>query len=103
MSWSFVIKNCRDVHLDVKPVRAPVFREVYLAAGRDLNSRKPSLCILSASVESAACVVSFVVSAVVELDNVQHDDHLEQLGENVSTKVTPKSFHNPEKLRNLQK
>jgi hypothetical protein len=54
MSWSFVTRNCRHVHLDVKPVRAPVFREVHLAEGRDLNSRKPSSCILSASVESAA-------------------------------------------------
>jgi hypothetical protein len=58
---------------------------------------------LFASVESAACVVSLVVSAVVELDNVRHDDQLEQSSENVGTEVTPKSFHNPEKLGNLQK
>jgi hypothetical protein len=54
------------------------------------------------SVESAACVVSFVVSAIVELDNVRHNDQLEQLGENVSTKVTPESFHNLKELKNLQ-
>jgi hypothetical protein len=103
MSWSIVARNCRHVHLHVKPVRAPVFRKVCLIAGRDLNSRKPSSCILSASVESAACVVSLVVSVVIKLDNVRHDDQLEQSSENVGTVVASESFHDPKKLGKLQK
>jgi hypothetical protein len=77
MSWFFVARNCRHVHLHVKLVRAPVFREVCLAAVCDLNSRKPSSFILLASVESAACVVSLIILTVVELDNVRYDDQLE--------------------------
>jgi hypothetical protein len=55
------------------------------------------------SVESAASVVGFVVLAVAELDNIQHNNQLEQSGENIRTKVTPESLHNPEKLRYFQK
>jgi hypothetical protein len=74
MSWPSVIRNCIHVHFRVKPIRAPVFHEIRLAAGRDLNSCKPFSCILPASTESAACVVSLIVLTVVELDNVWHDD-----------------------------
>jgi hypothetical protein len=77
MSWFFVARNCRHVHIHVKPVRAPVSCEVRLAAGCDLNSRKPSSFILPVSVESAACVVSLIILTVVELDNVRYDDQLE--------------------------
>jgi hypothetical protein len=47
--------------------------------------------------------VSLVVLAAVELDNIWHNDQLEQTGKKVGAKVTPESFHNLEKLRDLQK
>jgi hypothetical protein len=70
MSWSIVAGNCRHVHLNIKSVGAPVFRQVRLAAGRDLDSRKPPSCILPAGVESVACIVCFAVSAIVKLNDV---------------------------------
>jgi hypothetical protein len=74
MSWSFVARNCRHVHLDVEPVRTPVLSEISLTAGRDLNSRKSLSRILSAGVEGAAHAVSFVVLTIVDLDNVWHNN-----------------------------
>jgi hypothetical protein len=47
--------------------------------------------------------MSLVVLAVVELDNVRHNNELEQLSENISTEVTPESLHNPEKLGYFKK
>jgi hypothetical protein len=61
-------------HLHIKPVRAPIFCEICLAPGCDMNSRKPLSRILFVSIESGACVVSLVILTVVELDNVWHDD-----------------------------
>jgi hypothetical protein len=74
ISWSVIARNRRHVYLHIKPVRAPIFREICLAAGRDLNSRKTLSCILLASIESATGVVSLVILTVVELDDVWHDD-----------------------------
>jgi hypothetical protein len=74
MSWSIVARNRRHVHLDIKPVGAPVFHQVCFAAGCDLNSRKPLSRVLPACVESAARTVRFIVLTVVKLDNVRHDD-----------------------------
>jgi hypothetical protein len=67
-------KFCRHVYLHIKPVRAPIFCEIGLAASHDLNSRKPLSCILPASIESAAGVVSLIILTIVELDDVWHDD-----------------------------
>jgi hypothetical protein len=77
MSWSFVTKNHRHVHLDVEPVQTPVLREIRLAAGCDLNSRDSLSRVLTTGVEGAACVVSFVILTVVDLDNVWHNNQLE--------------------------
>jgi hypothetical protein len=66
MSWSFVAR----IHLDVEPVRTPVFREIRLTAGRDLNLCDSLSRILSTGVEGAARVVSFVILTIVDLDNV---------------------------------
>jgi hypothetical protein len=74
MSWSIVARNRRHVHFDVKPVGAPVFRQVRFAAGHNLDSRKPFPRVLPAGVESVARIVCFVVLTVVELDNVRHED-----------------------------
>jgi hypothetical protein len=74
MSWSFVVRNCRHVHLDVEPLRTPVLREICLAAGRDLNSCDSLSCILSATVEGAARVVSFIELTIVDLDNARHNN-----------------------------
>jgi hypothetical protein len=41
--------------------------------------------------------VSLVVSVVVKLDNVRHDDQLEQSSKNVGTVVASESFHDPKK------
>jgi hypothetical protein len=74
MSWSIVPRNRRHVYLDVKLVGAPVLRQVHFAAGRDLDSCKPLSRILPAGVESAARIVRFVVSTIVKLNDVWHDD-----------------------------
>jgi hypothetical protein len=74
MSWSIVARNRRHVYLDVKPVGAPVFRQVRFAAGRDLDSRKPLSHIFPAGVESAARILCFIVSAIVKLNDVWRDD-----------------------------
>jgi hypothetical protein len=74
MSWPFVARNCRHVHLDVEPVQTPVFREIPLTAGRDLNSRDSLSRVLSTGVEGAARVVSFVILTIVDLDNVWNNN-----------------------------
>jgi hypothetical protein len=68
MSWSFVARNRRHIHLDIELVRTPVLCEVCLAAERDVNSHDSLSCILSTDVEGAACVVSFVKLTIVDLD-----------------------------------
>jgi hypothetical protein len=95
VSWSIVARNFRHVHFHIKPIRAPVFGEVSLAARCNLNPRKSFSCILPMRVESAASVVCFVVLAVVKFDDVRLDDKLEQSCENISTKVAPEGLHNP--------
>jgi hypothetical protein len=74
MSWSSVARNCRHVHLDVEPVQTPVFYEIRLAAGCDLNSRDTLSRILSTGVEGVARVVSFVVLTILDLDNVYNNN-----------------------------
>jgi hypothetical protein len=59
-------------------------------------------CVLPAGIESAAGVVSLIILTIIELDDIRHDDQLEETGKNVSTEVTSESFHDPEKLGNLQ-
>jgi hypothetical protein len=91
-------ENSRHVYLHIKPVRAPVFCEIGLATGRDLNSRDPFLRVLSTSVEGAACIVSLVKLTIAELDDVRHDDQLEESGKNISAEVASESLHDLEKL-----
>jgi hypothetical protein len=74
VSWSIVAKNLRHVHHNIKPIRTPVFGEVSLVARCDLNSRKSFSCVFPTCVESAACVVRFVVLVVVKFDDVRLDD-----------------------------
>jgi hypothetical protein len=74
MSWSFVARNCRHVNVDVEPIRAPIFCAICLAVGLDLNSCDPFSRILPTSVESAACIVSFVEVTVVNLNDISHDN-----------------------------
>jgi hypothetical protein len=74
MSWSFVARNCRHVHLDVEPVRTPVFRGIRLTAWRDLNSRDSLSHVLLMGVEGAAHVVSFVILTIVDLDNIWNNN-----------------------------
>jgi hypothetical protein len=99
---SVVVKNTRHVYLHIKPVRTPIFCEVGLAAGCDLDSRESLPCVLPAGVESATGVVSLIILTIIELDDIRHDDKLEETGENISAEVTPESFHDPKKLGNLQ-
>jgi hypothetical protein len=67
-------RNHIHVHLHIKPVRAPIFCEIGLAARRDLNSRKPLSCIPPTSIESAAGVASLVILTIAELDDFWHDE-----------------------------
>jgi hypothetical protein len=76
MSWSFVARNRRRVHLDVELVQTPVLCEICLAAGSDLNLRDPFSRILSTGVEGAAHIVSLVKLTVVDLDNIWHNNQL---------------------------
>jgi hypothetical protein len=102
MSWPFIARNHRHIHLDIEPVRTPVLCEVCLATGRDLNSRDSLSCILSTGVESAACVVSFVKLSVVDLDNIWHNDQLKKSTENICPEITAESLHNPNEFRYFQ-
>jgi hypothetical protein len=74
MSWPFVVRNLRHIHLDIELVRAPVICKVCLGAWHDLNSRDSLSRILSTSVEGAACVVSFIKLTVVDFDNIWKND-----------------------------
>jgi hypothetical protein len=74
VSWSIIARNLGHVDLDIKPIRAPVFREVSLAARCNLNSCKSFSHILPTRVESTASVVCFVVLVVVKFNNVWLDD-----------------------------
>jgi hypothetical protein len=102
MGRSFVSRNRRHVNLDIEPIRAPVFGEICLAAGCDLDSCNPSSRVLSTAVESTACVVSFVELTVIDLNDIWHDDQLEKSYETVSTKVAAEGFHDPNELGNFQ-
>jgi hypothetical protein len=68
MSWSFIARNHRHIHLDIELVRAPVLCEVCLVAEHDLNLHDSLSCVLSTGVKGAACVVSFVKLTIVDLD-----------------------------------
>jgi hypothetical protein len=102
MSRSFITRNRRHVNFDVEPIPAPVFCEICFAAGCDLNSRDPSSCVLSTSVESTTCIVRFVELTIVDLINVRHNNQLEESSENVSPKVATESLHDPNKLGNFK-
>jgi hypothetical protein len=102
MSRSFIARNRRHVNFDVEPIRALVFCEICFAAGCNLNSRDPFSCVLSTSVESTTCIVSFIELTVVDLNNVRHNNQLEESGESVSPKVAAESPHDPNKLGHFQ-
>jgi hypothetical protein len=46
--------------------------------------------------------VSFVELTVIDLNDVGHDDQLEEAYESISTKVAAEGFHNPNELGNFQ-
>jgi hypothetical protein len=97
-SWSFVARNIRHVNLHVEPVRVPIIGQVGLAAGSDLNSRNPFSGVLASGVESAACMLSFVILPVVDFDDVGNNDQFKKSGESIDAEVTTESFHDPHKL-----
>jgi hypothetical protein len=102
MSRSFVSRNRGHFNLDIEPIRAPVFSEVRLAAGCNLDSCNSSSRVLSTGVESTTRVVSFVELTVVDLNDVEHDDQLEESCESINTKVAAEGFHDPNELGNFQ-
>jgi hypothetical protein len=95
MSRSFIARNRGHVNLDIEPIRAPVFSEIRLAAGCNLDSCNSSSRVLSTGVESTARVVSFVELTVVDLNDVGHDDQIKESCESISTKVAAEGFHDP--------
>jgi hypothetical protein len=98
MSQSFVARDCRHVNFDVEPIQAPAFCEICFAARCDLNSRDPSSRVPPTSVEGATCIMSFIELAVVDLNNVRHNNQLEESRESVSPEVAAKCLHDPNKL-----
>jgi hypothetical protein len=68
----------------MKLKRIPIFEEVGLAAGRDLNSRQTFSRILSMCVEGTTRVVRLVVLTIVEFDDVFLNDQFNQSRENIS-------------------
>jgi hypothetical protein len=46
--------------------------------------------------------VSFVEFTVIDLNNVRHNNQLEESGESVSPKVAAGSLHDPNKLGHFQ-
>jgi hypothetical protein len=98
VSWSFIARNFRHVDLYVEPVRIAIIGQVGLAAGSDLNSSQPFSSVLASGVESATCMLSFVILPVVDFDDVGNDDQFEKSGESVDTEITAEGFHDPNKL-----
>jgi hypothetical protein len=74
IGWSSVARDLRHSNLHIKPKGAPIFGDIGLATGRDLNSRQAFLRILPTRVEGATCVVRFVVLAIIEFDDIFLDD-----------------------------
>jgi hypothetical protein len=74
IGWSSVARDLRHVNLHIKPKRIPIFGEVGLAVGRDLNPRQAFSQILPTHVEGAACVMRFIKLAIVEFDDTFLDD-----------------------------
>jgi hypothetical protein len=46
--------------------------------------------------------VSFVELTVIDLNDVWHDDQLEESCESINIKVTTEGFHDPNELGNFQ-
>jgi hypothetical protein len=46
--------------------------------------------------------VSLVKFTIAELDDVWHDDQLEESSKNISAEVASESFHDPKKLGDFQ-
>jgi hypothetical protein len=97
-SWSFIARNLGHDDLHVEPVRVPIIGQVGLAAESDLNSRNPFSGVLVSGVESAACMLSFIILPVVEFDDVGNDYQFEKSGESVDVEITTEGFHDPNKL-----
>jgi hypothetical protein len=74
IGWSSVARDLRHVNLHIKPKRTPIFGEIGLAAGCDLNSCQAFSQILPTCVEGTTCVVCFEILAVVEFDDIFLDD-----------------------------
>jgi hypothetical protein len=64
----------------------------FFAAGRDLNSRDPFWRILSMGVEGAARIVGLVKLTVVDLDNIWHNNQLNNRAKTSAPKLQPKVF-----------
>jgi hypothetical protein len=46
--------------------------------------------------------VSFIELTVIDLNDVGHDDQLEESCESISTKVAAEGFHDPNEIGNFQ-
>jgi hypothetical protein len=46
--------------------------------------------------------MSLVKFTIVEIDNIWHDDQLEESGKNISAEVAPESLHDPKELGDFQ-
>jgi hypothetical protein len=91
-SWPFVAWNLRHVDLHIEPARVPIISQVGLAARSDLNSRNPFSGVLSSGVESAACMLSFVILPVVDFDDIGNNDQLKNLAKASTLRLRPKVF-----------
>jgi hypothetical protein len=98
MSRAGVAENFGHVDLQIEPVRVPVFGEVRLAAGSNLDSGDPLSGILAMGVEGTTCVLSVIELAIAALDNFRDNHQFIESGKGGNARVAAEGFHNPNEL-----
>jgi hypothetical protein len=84
-------------------MRIPIFGEVSLAAGSNLNSGNPLSFVLPPSVESATHMLGVIQLPVAALDNFRDNHKFEESGKSMDTRITAEGPHDPNKFRYFKK
>jgi hypothetical protein len=98
VSRAGVAENFQHVDLQVKPMRGPIFGEVSLAAGSNLNSGNPLSSVLLPGVEGATRMLSVVELPITGLDNLGNNHKFVEPGKGVDIEVAAEGLHDPNKF-----
>jgi hypothetical protein len=83
-------------------MRVPVFGEVSLASGSNLNSGNPLSSVLPPSVESATRMMGVIELSVTALDNFGDNHQFVESGKSMDTGIAAKGLHDPNEFRYLK-